>query len=360
MRAAVLHTHGEPPTHGEHPDPVAAEGISIVRVTAAPVVPLDLLCASGTSYFGPPGLPYVPGVQGVGVIEQSEILEPGTRVFFATTAGMAAGNGSFAERAAVPDDALVPLDPARPAAPEGGGRGPLDATAPNGEAAAGGVADADVEGGAIGVVGDAAVAAIGLSGVAGWMALTWRARMEPGERVLVLGGGGAVGQVAIGAARVLGAARVVAVVRSDAARERALGAGADEVVALSTDVDELTRRLGDPTYDVVIDPVFGPAATAAARVLAVGGRLVNLGGASGDEAVFSSAVLRSRTASVLGYTNNALTTDQRRDALTAVLQHAATGAIAIAHETVTLADVATAWQRQATGNTTGRLVLTTT
>lgn len=324
MRAAVLHTHGEPPTHGEHPDPVAAEGVSIVRVTAAPVVPLDLLCASGTSYFGPPGLPYVPGVQGVGVVEQSEVLEPGTRVFFATTAGMAVGDGSFAERAAVPNDALMPLD----------------------------ASDAGVT--------DAAVAAIGLSGVAGWMALTWRARMEPGERVLVLGGGGAVGQVAIGAARVLGAARVVAVVRSDASRERALAAGADEVVALSTDVDELTARLGDPSYDVVIDPVFGPAATAAARVLAVGGRLVNLGGASGDEAVFSSAVLRSRTASVLGYTNNALTADQRRDALTAVLRHAATGAIAVAHETVALTDVATAWQRQATGNTTGRLVLTTT
>jgi NADPH:quinone reductase-like Zn-dependent oxidoreductase len=257
---------------------------------------------------------------------------------------MAVGDGSFAERAAVPNDALMPLDTATPDGGVVAGR-------------AGGVADADV---AVGGVTDAAVAAIGLSGVAGWMALTWRARMEPGERVLVLGGGGAVGQVAIGAARVLGAARVVAVVRSDASRERALAAGADEVVALSTDVDELTARLGDPSYDVVIDPVFGPAATAAARVLAVGGRLVNLGGASGDEAVFSSAVLRSRTASVLGYTNNALTADQRRDALTAVLRHAATGAITVAHETVTLADVATAWQRQATGNTTGRLVLTTT
>jgi NADPH:quinone reductase-like Zn-dependent oxidoreductase len=322
VRAAVLHTHGEPPSHADHPAPVASEGVSIVRVTAAPIVPLDLLCASGTSYFGPPALPYVPGVQGVGVVEQSEVVAPGTRVFFATSAGMAAGNGSFAELAAVPDADLVPLE----------------ATG----------------------VSDAAVAAIGLSGVAGWMALTWRARMEAGERVLVLGGGGAVGQVAIGAARALGAARVVAVARSDASRERALAAGADEVVAASTDVDELTRRLGEPSYDVVIDPVFGTAATAAARVLASGGRLVNLGGSSGDEAVFSSSVLRSRTVSVLGYTNNALTVDQRRDALTAVLQHAATGAITVAYETVTLADIETAWQRQSTGATAGRLVLTFT
>ncbi|MEV0788392.1 zinc-binding alcohol dehydrogenase family protein [Kribbella sp. NPDC050459] len=319
MRAAVLHTHGQPPSHAEHPDPVAGEGSSIVRVTAAPIVPLDLLCASGTSYFGPPALPYVPGVQGVGVVEESSTVPAGTRVFFATSAGMTAGDGSLAERAAVPDEDLVALDVP---------------------------------------VLDAAVAAIGLSGVAGWMALMWRARMQAGERVLVLGGGGAVGQVAIGAARVLGASGVVAVVRSDASRDRALAAGADEVVALGPDTDELTRLLGDPTYDVVIDPVFGVAATAASRVLAPGGRLVNLGGSSGDEAVFSSSVLRSRTASVLGYTNNALTTDQRRDALTAVLQHAAVGAIAVAYETVTLADVTTAWTRQSTGRTSGRLVLT--
>ena len=319
MRAAVLHTPGRPPSFADHPDPSEAAAHSLVRVTAAPLVPLDLLCASGTSYFGPPALPYVPGVQGVGVVEESSTVPAGTRVFFATSAGMTAGDGSLAERAAVPDEDLVALDVP---------------------------------------VLDAAVAAIGLSGVAGWMALTWRARMQAGERVLVLGGGGAVGQVAIGAARVLGASGVVAVVRSDASRERALAAGADEVVALSPDTDELTRLLGDPTYDVVIDPVFGVAATAASRVLAPGGRLVNLGGSSGDEAVFSSSVLRSRTASVLGYTNNALTTDQRRDALTAVLQHAAVGAITVAYETVTLADVTTAWTRQSTGRTSGRLVLT--
>ena len=319
MRAAVLHTHGQPPSHAEHPDPVAGEGLSVVRVTAAPIVPLDLLCASGTSYFGPPELPYVPGVQGVGVVEESATVAPGTRVFFATSAGMAAGDGSLAERAAVPDGDLIVLG------------------AP---------------------VRDAAVAAIGLSGVAGWMMLTWRARLQVGERVLVLGGGGAVGQVAIGAARVLGASRVVAVVRSDASRERALAAGADEAVALSTDVDELTARLGEPTYDVVIDSVFGVAATAASRALAPGGRLVNLGGSSSDEAVFSSAVLRSKSASILGYTNNALTEDQRRDALTAVLQHAATGEITVAYETATLADVESAWKRQTTGNTPGRLVLT--
>src|SRR5256885_10473503 len=50
------------------------------------LVPLDLLCASGTSYFGPPAVPYVPGVQGVGVVERSGTVAPGTRVWFATSA----------------------------------------------------------------------------------------------------------------------------------------------------------------------------------------------------------------------------------------------------------------------------------
>jgi NADPH:quinone reductase-like Zn-dependent oxidoreductase len=256
------------------------------------------------------------------VVEESGALEPGTRVFLATSAGMAAGDGSFAERCAVQDVDLVPLEAA---------------------------------------VDDALVAALGLSGVAAWMSLTWRAQLRPGERVLVLGGGGAVGQVAIGAAHALEAGKVVAVCRSGEARRRALAAGAEEVVALTSDIDELTARVTDAMggpVDVVVDPVFGVAATAASRVLATGGRLVNLGGSSSDEATFSSAVLRSRTASILGYTNNAITPEQRRDALTAVLHHASTGRITVAYETVALPDVAAAWRRQSAGETSGRLVLT--
>jgi NADPH:quinone reductase-like Zn-dependent oxidoreductase len=192
------------------------------------------------------------------------------------------------------------------------------------------------------------------------MALSWRGALQPGETVLVLGGGGAVGQAGIGAANALGAGRIVAVARSQAAQRRASDAGAHVVVPLGTDVDELTARLGTATEggaDVVLDPVFGIAATAASRVLAQGGRLVNLGGAAGDEAPFSSAVLRGRSASVLGYTNNALTPEQRRGALTAVLDLAAAGNLSVAHETQPLAEVEVAWRRQADGRATARLVL---
>ncbi len=322
VRAAVLHTLGEAPAYDEFPEPGPALGHSVIAVSAAPVVPLDLLCASGTSYLGTPAVPYVPGVQGVGVVQESTRLPGGTRVWFPTSAGMAPVDGGLAERCAVSDDDLVPL-----------------------------VAD----------VPDASMAALGLSAVAAWMCLTGRGRLQPGERVLVLGAGGAVGQSAIGAARVLGASRVVGVCRSEGARERARRAGADEVVPLSGDVDDLVRRIGEAvggSVHVVVDPVFGTAAAAASRLLAEGGRLVNLGGASGDTAEFSSATLRSRSAEILGYTNNALTTEQRATAVTAVAEHAAAGRLAVAHEQVPLADVTKAWRRQVSGEADVRLVLT--
>jgi NADPH:quinone reductase-like Zn-dependent oxidoreductase len=311
---------GTTPVWSAHPDPVAAPGRTLVRVTAAPVVPLDLLCATGTSYFGVPALPYVPGVQGVGVVTESAALAPGTRVWFATSAGMAPGDGSLAERCSVADADLVPVTAA---------------------------------------VSDPVAASLGLSAVAAWMALTWRARLRAGERVVVLGAGGAVGQVAVGAARLLGAARVVAVCRPGRSVERALRAGADEVVELGDDVDSLAARLAQACHgdaDVVLDPVFGAPATAAARVLAPGGRLVNLGGAAGDTAQFSSAGLRSRSADVLGYTNNALTTAQRAGAVDAVLGHAAAGRLAVQHEVLPMSRIAEAWQRAGVGGV--RTVLT--
>ena len=322
MRAAVLHTPGEAPRYAEHPDPADAAGTTVVAMAAAPIVPLDQLCASGTSYFGRPATPYVPGTQGVGVVERSGRHARGTRVFVATTAGILPGDGSLAERCAVPDDAVVPV-------PDG--------------------------------VGDVDAAALGLSAVAAWMCLTDRGRLQPGERVLVLGAGGAVGQVAVAAAKLLGASRVVAVCRSAEAQERARARGADEVVPLTGDVDALTAAFAeacDGAVDVVVDPVFGTAATAASRVLAPRGRLVNLGGASGDVAEFSSAVLRSRTAEVLGYTNATLTPDERRTALEAVFRHAAAGRLSVAAERIPLTDVTAAWQRQAAGRAPARLVLT--
>lgn len=310
MKAAVLTRYGTAPEPADRPDPVAGPGQELIRVTAAPIVPLDLLCATGTSYFGAPPLPYVPGVQGVGVTGD------GRRVFFSTSAGMKPGDGSLAELAVAAE--LVPL------------------------------AD-DVP--------DELVAALGLSAVAAWMSLTWRARLQPGERVLVLGAGGAVGQVAVQAAVALGAAAVVAGSRRMTHRELARTRGATGVVDLSTmdTADGLTDRIlaaaGGPV-DVVVDPVGGDAATAALLALAEHGRFVHLGGSGGPTATFSSAALRSGSHSILGYTNNTLTAAQKAEALGAVLAHRCT----VTYETVGLDEVADAWSR-AGATPDGRLVV---
>jgi NADPH:quinone reductase-like Zn-dependent oxidoreductase len=301
--------------------PAPGRGGALVAVTAVPITPLDVLCATGTSYFGRPALPYVPGVQGVGVVAEGPWA--GTRVWFPTSAGMLPGDGAMAEYCAVPAEDLVPL-------PEG--------------------------------VTDVQAAALGLSAVAAWMALTWRGGLRAGERVLVLGAGGVVGQVAVQAARLLGAARVAAACRSAEAADAARAAGADEVVALSDgdEAAELAGRLAAAcggAADLVVDPLFGVPASAAARALAPRGRLVNLGGSAGATAVLDSATLRGRSAAVLGYTNNELTREQRHAALTEVLEHAAAGRIRVAYDTAEPAGVADAWRRQASGTARRRVVV---
>ena len=315
MRAAQIETCGRPPSVAEVDAPVAAGGEVLVRVTAAPITPLDLLCATGTSYFGAPATPYTPGVQGVGVLD-------GRPVWFPTTAGMRPGDGSMAEVAAVPAGDVVEL----PAAAD-----------------------------------PVLVAALGLSAVAAHQALTWRGELANGEQVIVLGAGGAVGQAAVQLARIVGARRVIAASRSQAGAGRASRAGADAVVTLDTgDVSVLAARFADAAdgpVDLVLDPLFGVPAAAAARALRPGGRLVNLGGAASESCPIDSATLRGRSLRLLGYTNNELSPAQRAASLTFVAAHAATGSLTVDHETMPLADAAAAWTRQAGGAPGGRIVL---
>src|SRR5207237_8085850 len=135
--------------------------------------------------------------------------------------------------------------------------------------------------------------------------------------------GGAVGQVAVPAAKLLGAGRVIAASRDEAARARALSRGADAVVDLaSDDLDEISRRIAvacDGPLHLVIDPVWGLPAEAAVRVLASEGRLINIGSAAGPTACFESATVRSRLHTILGYTNTALTHKQKAEALTEII-----------------------------------------
>ena len=313
MPAAVIHTHAAPPEHGSRPMPRRGPGQALVQVKAAPISPLDVLCASGKSYFGPPPLPYIPGVQGIGIVVEADALAPGQRVWFSCDAGMKPGDGSMARYCVIEESAALALPDQ---------------------------------------IEDDLAAALGLSAIAAWMALTWRGHLQPGEQVLVLGASGAVGQVAVQAAKLLGARRVIAASRDEAARARALTQGADASVDLNgTDADEISKRIAaacDGPLNLVIDPLWGIPAEAAARALAVEGRLVNLGSSAGPSARFESATVRSRLHNILGYTNNALTHEQKAAALTEILTHAAAGRCTIERETVPLARASEAWQRQAT------------
>jgi NADPH:quinone reductase-like Zn-dependent oxidoreductase len=325
LPAAVIESPGSPPRVVDRDIAEPAADELLVAVRAAPITPLDLLCASGTSYFGRPETPYVPGVQGVGVVERGNAqIVPGTSVWFATSAGMQPGDGSMRTRVPVHERDVVPL-------PDG--------------------ADPVL------------VAALGLSAVAAWMALTWRGELAAGEQVLVLGAGGVVGQAGVQLARIGGAGRVVAAARSAQSREQALRLGADAVVALeaSDTVDDLAERMRsacDGPVDLVLDPLFGIPAAAAVRTLREGGRLVNLGSSAAETAPIDSSTLRSRLVQVLGYTNNVLTPRQRSAALNRVVAEAVAGNVTVAHEQVPLAHTAQAWARQAEGRATGRIVLT--
>ncbi len=113
---------------------------------------------------------------------------------------------------------------------------------------------------------------------------------------------------------------------------------------------EISRRIAaacDGPLHLVIDPVWGLPAEAAVRALAAEGRLVNIGSAAGPTARFESATVRSRLHTILGYTNNALTHKQKAEALTEIITHAAAGRCTVERETVPLAKVAEAWERQA-------------
>jgi NADPH:quinone reductase-like Zn-dependent oxidoreductase len=194
------------------------------------------------------------------------------------------------------------------------------------------------------------------------MALTWRGELHPGEQVVVLGAGGTVGQVAVQAARLRGARRVIAGCRSDGAAERAHRCGADAVVRLDTeDVAELSRRFADASdgpVDLVIDPLFGAPAAAALRTLRHYGRLIQLGSAAAETAPIDSSTIRSRCLRLLGYTNNELTASQRADALNAVLSYAATGQLSVDFESVSLDGISQAWDRQVRGEAPLRIVVT--
>ena len=113
------------------------------------------------------------------------------------------------------------------------------------------------------------------------LALVGRARLQPGERLVVLGAGGGVGLAAIEIGAAIGAT-VIAVATGTKKTEAARKAGAHHVVDLSEVADLRSTLLEFGRSDVVYDHVGGEVGLAAQRTLQIEGRHLLIGFASGD------------------------------------------------------------------------------
>jgi len=91
--------------------------------------------------------------------------------------------------------------------------------------------------------------------------LEWRARLQPGESVLILGATGVAGQLAIQVARHLGAGRVVAAGRNQRVLSGLAQLGAEATIALDVADRELTdafvQELSRGPFDVILDYLWG-------------------------------------------------------------------------------------------------------
>jgi len=278
---------GRPPTAGEAPAPGAAS----LEVLAAPLNPLDRAVAAGQFYGGHPPLPFVPGCECVG-------READGRVVWTFGGGLGLDrNGTMAER-----------------------------TEP-------GAVVAEVPGGA-----DVAVAAaLGIAGLAGWLPLAWRAPVREQDRVLVLGATGTVGQVAVQAAKLLGASYVLAAGRDREGLERAVDLGADEAVFLDGD-------FGEPTY--VFDPLCAEPLERAVAAAAPGARIVQLGQSAGPKATLTSAAVRGKQLEVLGFSDFAVPPEVLAEHYGRLVRHAVAGEIRLDVDEIGLGDVAGSWTRR--------------
>jgi NADPH2:quinone reductase len=246
MRAIVVDEFGPPERLrvAEMPAPRPGAGEVLVEVHMAPVNYVDLLVVRG-SYQFLPARPFIPGKGPAGMVtalgSDVDALQVGERVL------AMAEEGSYAEFVALRADQCYRL--------------PAHMTF--------------VEAASLSLVYDTA-----------WFALRERARLVPGETVLVLGASGGVGQAAVQLARAMGA-RVLAGIPRPEKAAAARANGADAVIDLSR--KNLPEALREEVWaategrgaDVILDPLGGDVFGAAMRALAWCGRLVVIGFAAG-------------------------------------------------------------------------------
>lgn len=189
------------------------------------------------------------------------------------------------------------------------------------------------------------------------VALERIAHLKPGEHVLVHAAAGGLGSQFGQIARLLGAARTVGVVGSEAKRRAALDLGYDEVW--------LRSELGDAAggqFDVVVDPVAGPTRQSSLDLLRLGGRLLAVGDAAqaGDPMVSSNS-LWLRGVGVLGFNLGAFTAANPRTTgvyLRRALNLAASGEVTVhIAERAPIREAPRVLADMAAGATVGKAVL---
>ena len=256
MRALQVERIGTEPLLVEKPRPEPGPDQVLLKVAACGLNFADLLMIKGT-YQDTPATPFTPGLELAGqVVGLGAGVDP---AFDGKRVAVFAGAGGLAEYGAFPAARCVPL-PDRMTFEEAAGF----------------------------------QIAYGTSHVA----LDHKARLQPGETLLVLGAAGGVGLTAVEIGKLMGA-RVIAVARGADKLAVAERAGADHLIdAESEDLRGQLKALGG--VDVVYDAVGGPLCEQAFRACNPEARILLIGFASGQTPVIKPNHLLVKNVSLLG------------------------------------------------------------
>jgi NADPH2:quinone reductase len=266
MRAIEITSYGAPEVlqPGERPDPVAGAGEVLVRVRASGVNRPDVLQRTG-NYPVPPGASDIPGLEVSGVIEAGDadaLREAGLQIGDRVCALVA--GGGYAELCVAPIAQCLPV--------------PAGLT-------------------------DEEAASLPETFFTVWSNVFDRARLQPGETLLVQGGSSGIGVTAIQIAKALGA-RVIVTAGSDDKCAACVALGADHAINYkTTDFAEAALQLtGGKGVDVILDMVAGAYVPREITCLAEDGRLVIIAVQGGTKSEINAGLVLRRRLTITGST----------------------------------------------------------